>query len=91
MNKSKEYIESISNIIGINKCFIHGSFLKYGKEKACDIDCYEKNNNIEEFNNYIKRLYNDKKNKKLVLITANFNMKHPLFYELYYITLEYNV
>ncbi len=83
MNKSKEYIENVSNIIGINKCLTHGSFLKYGREKACDIDCYEKNNNIEEFNNYIKRLYSDKKNNYLELISANFNMKHPLFYELY--------
>jgi hypothetical protein len=81
--KSKEYIKNVSNIIGINKCYTHGSFLKYGKDKACDIDCYEKNTNLEEFNKYIKRLYNDYKKKKLILISSNFNMKHPLFYELY--------
>ena len=56
MKKSKQYIEDVSNIIGSDRCYTHGSFLKYGKDKACDIDCVEKINDLDKFNNYIKRL-----------------------------------
>lgn len=83
MKKSRQYIESISNIIGYNRCYVTGSYIKYGKDKTCDIDCGESMNDIDKFNNYIKRLYNDYKNHKLLLVTSYFNIKHPLIYELY--------
>lgn len=82
LNKNKEYVESINNIIGVSKCYTHGSFLKYGKEKACDVDCYEQfdSNDLDKFKKYIERLYN---NKKFVLIKAHFDMEHPIFRNIY--------
>jgi hypothetical protein len=83
LNKNKEYVESVSNIIGVNKCYTHGSFLKYGKEKACDVDCYETidiSTSLSDFTKYIERLYN---NKKCLLIKAHFDIEHPVFRNIY--------
>ena len=48
LKKKNMFIEDINNIIGLNKCYTHGSFIKYGIDKACDIDCHEqiKLNNV---------------------------------------------
>jgi hypothetical protein len=78
IKKKNIFIEDINNIIGLNKCYTHGSFIKYGIDKACDIDCHEqiKLNNVESFNNYIKKIAN---NKKILFVTSDFRIPYGIF------------
>lgn len=78
IKKQNIFMEDINNIIGLNKCYTHGSFIKYGLDKACDIDCHEKiqNNNVESFNKYIQKIAN---NKKILFVTSDFRIPYEIF------------
>jgi hypothetical protein len=63
------YLDAI-NLIGISKPDVGGSYLKYGKNKACDMDLSEslmKNS----FSDYIKKIISNK--KKFELLDAHIN------------------
>ncbi len=79
--KQNIFIEDINNIIGVNKCLTHGSFIKYGLEKACDIDCHESlNTNITLFKQYINKIAN---NKKILFVTSDFRISYEIFEIIY--------
>ncbi len=82
IRKKNIFMEDINNIIGLNKCLTHGSYITYGLEKACDIDCHEKIklNNVELFKNYIKKIAN---NEKILLVTSDFRTPYEIFDILY--------
>ena len=63
------YLEA-SELIGINKPEVGGSFLKYGKDKACDLDMSEKLKEMS-FSDYLKKLISNK--KKFILLDAHFD------------------
>ena len=63
------YIET-ANLIGINKPIVVGSYLKYGKNKACDLDMTEKIKKIY-FLDYLKKLILNK--NKFILLDAHFD------------------
>jgi hypothetical protein len=48
------YLEAV-NLIGFNKPKIGGSYVKYGKDKACDLDMSE-NMSYKDFNEYLKKI-----------------------------------
>ncbi len=82
INLKKEFNEDINNIIGLDKCLINGSFVKYGVSKACDVDCDEQIKiSVETFKKYIEKIVN---NKKILVLECIFRIPHELFESLYY-------
>ena len=53
------FYNEINNIIGFKKTTICGSYIKYGKDKACDMDLTEEINYLD-LNEYINKIYNNK-------------------------------
>jgi hypothetical protein len=68
------YLEA-SNLIGFNRPKPGGSYLKYGKDKACDLDMSE-TISYEELDDYLKKLILNK--DKLILLDAHFNEPYEL-------------
>lgn len=68
------YLEA-SELIGILNPKAGGSYVKYGKDKACDLDLSEKLYNYS-FIDYTKKLISNK--KKFELIDMHFNEPHKI-------------
>jgi len=68
-----EYFNKVKKLIGYNNPTAKGSYLKYGKEKACDLDMYENiDYNKEELTNYFKKIKN---NKEFILLDISIDIK----------------
>lgn len=73
------FIKLSKEILSINNPKINGSYIKYGKDKACDLDMYEniKIKNTNDRNNILKILLNkliiNEKKIKLVRLCFYFN------------------
>lgn len=73
------FIKISKEILSIYNPLIHGSYIKYGKDKACDLDMYEniKIKDINNRNNILKILLNklitNKKKIKLIRLCFYFN------------------
>lgn len=73
------FIKISKEILSINKPIINGSYIKYGKDKACDLDMYEniKIININNRNDILKilldKLIINEKKIKLVRLCFYFN------------------
>lgn len=65
----KLYLDAVK-LLCFDKPTVVGSFLKYGKNKACDLDMSE-NLKRETFNDYLKKIILNK--KQFILIDAHFN------------------
>ena len=68
--KNDPFYLEVVNLIGFNKPKIGGSYVKYGKDKACDLDMSE-NMSYEDFNEYLKKIILNK--DKFILLNAYFN------------------
>lgn len=56
------YIKA-NKLIGLDKTVMRGSYSKYGRDKACDMDLFEELNkpDFNKFKNYIDKIYNNRK------------------------------
>lgn len=83
-----EYYNDVKSlpIIPDLKVIVHGTYARYGKNKACDLDINQtiilENGELnEKFINFIKNLENNK--HRFHLIKSYFKIKHPILEELY--------
>ena len=58
--KNDEFYNEINNLIGFDQTTICGSYIKYGKDKACDLDLTE-NINYLDFDVYLNKIFNNRK------------------------------
>lgn len=58
-----EIYKQVNELIGLDKTVMRGSYSKYGRDKACDMDLFEELNKIDfdKFKNYIQKIYNNRK------------------------------
>jgi hypothetical protein len=80
--KDELYIQ-VSKMIGYDKPTVSGSYIKYGKDKSCDMDISEDildfNTSLEtrkKFIDYIKNIYNNKKKYNYVIYQINIKLKN---------------
>lgn len=54
--------KKVNELIGLDKTIMKGSYSKYGRDKACDMDLFEELNQTDfnKFMNYIQKLYNNR-------------------------------
>jgi hypothetical protein len=71
-----EFFIEVKELIEYQNIILYGSYSRYGKNKACDMDCNEfidKSYFISNFINYINKLITNKKKKFFYFIYARFN------------------
>lgn len=82
-----DFVTDVENLIGFQKTKIIGSYIKYGKDKACDLDLSEDITNIKQddkiniLHKYFIKLNNNK--DKYYLVMCYFNMEHPIIKDIY--------
>lgn len=80
-----EYYKDVTKVLTIPNIKINtvGTYAKFGKDKACDLDMNQDISRIklEQFQDFIKEL--KKKKKQYHLITSYFDIPHKLIKEIY--------
>ena len=69
-------------LIGLNNPLLTGSYIKYGKDKSCDMDLSEKYNfdsleKRKEFLKYVNKILNNKKKNNYDIVKIKFEMNKP--------------
>ncbi len=82
-----DFVLEVEKLIGIQKTKVIGSYIKYGKDKVCDLDLSEDITSLDSNNKIgILKLYFSKLKKnedKFKFIKAYFDMEHSIIKEIY--------
>jgi hypothetical protein len=82
-----DFVLEVEKLIGIQKTKVVGSYIKYGKDKVCDLDLSEDITSLDINNKMgILKLYFNKLNQnkdKFKIIHIYFDMEHSIIKELY--------